>query len=74
MSEASNRMDRIRQSRFFPTRLFGGRMRTSTLGLCILWIVLYSLNSYLNPAPEQGPAVTPTQSVATVEQAPPGGP
>lgn len=46
-----------------PRRVFGGRVRSSTLLMCLLWIALATLNSYLNPPPAQqtggsAPAVT----------------
>lgn len=30
-----------------PRRMFGGRMRTSTAVMCVLWLALATLNSYL---------------------------
>ncbi|NLU81994.1 hypothetical protein [Rhodococcus sp. HNM0569] len=41
-----------------PPRLFGGKVRTTTLALCVLWIGLYLLNGHFNPSEEgsvQGP-------------------
>ncbi len=45
-------LDRILHSSFLPAKIFGGRVRTSTLVLCILWVVLYTLYTYLNPVEE----------------------
>ncbi len=45
-------LDRILHSSFLPAKILGGRVRTSTLVLCILWVVLYTLYTYLNPAEE----------------------
>jgi len=30
-----------------PRRMFGGRMRTTTVVMCVLWLALATLNSYL---------------------------
>ncbi|MFC9837105.1 hypothetical protein ACFVKB_25300 [Rhodococcus sp. NPDC127530] len=65
-------LDRILHSSFLPAKIFGGRVRTSTLVLCILWVVLYTLYTYLNPAEEvvQGPvapAVVPTREAPLQE-------
>ncbi|MDH6677600.1 cytoskeletal protein RodZ [Rhodococcus sp. LBL1] len=32
-----------------PRRMFGGKMRTTTVVMCVLWLALAILNSYLNP-------------------------
>lgn len=67
MTESRRGLDRILQSRVIPARLFGGRVRTSTLALCILWLGLYTLHAYLNPevesveGPVLGPAVTTSE-------------
>ncbi|XVA00621.1 hypothetical protein ACQ86I_13880 [Prescottella equi] len=34
-----------------PRRVFGGRMRTTTVVLCLLWLGLAMLNADLNPRP-----------------------
>ncbi|BAH54710.1 hypothetical protein [Rhodococcus opacus] len=65
-------LDRILNSSFLPAKILGGRVRTSTLVLCILWVVLYTLYTYLNPAEEvvQGPvapAVVPTREAPLQE-------
>ncbi|KAF0965057.1 hypothetical protein [Rhodococcus sp. T7] len=69
-------LDRILHSSFIPAKILGGRVRTSTLVLCILWVVLYTLYTYLNPAEEvvQGPvapAVVPTREAPIQETTPP---
>ncbi|SEB99054.1 hypothetical protein [Rhodococcus koreensis] len=69
-------LDRILHSSFLPAKILGGRVRTSTLVLCILWVVLYTLYTYLNPAEEvvQGPvapAVVPTREAPIQETTPP---
>lgn len=69
-------LDRILHSSFLPAKILGGRVRTSTLVLCILWVVLYTLYTYLNPAEEvvQGPvapAVVPTRQAPIQETTPP---
>lgn len=45
----------------FPRRVFGSRLRTSTLALVVLWLALWLLNTNVNPAPEQpaGETVAP---------------
>ncbi|AOW92269.1 hypothetical protein BFN03_04885 [Rhodococcus sp. WMMA185] len=64
-------LDRLLHGSFVPAKLFGGRVRTSTLALCTLWVALYSLHAYLNPTPLepiQGPvvpAVVPTGQAPT---------
>ncbi|MFC0450637.1 hypothetical protein [Rhodococcus jostii] len=65
-------LDRILHSSVLPAKILGGRVRTSTLALCILWVVLYTLYTYLNPAEEvvQGPvapAVVPTREAPAPE-------
>jgi len=65
-------LDRLLHSSVVPAKIFGGRVRTSTLVLCILWVLLYTLYTYLNPAEEvvQGPvapAVVPTREAPAPE-------
>lgn len=67
-------LGRVLRASFVPNKLFGGRVRTSTLVLCILWVVLYSLYTYFNPAEEtvQGILGTVT-SVVEAPASPSGG-
>ncbi|MFD4366387.1 hypothetical protein [Rhodococcus sp. NPDC058521] len=59
-------LDRFLAPNVLPSHLFGGRVRTSTLFLVILWLVLYSLNAYLNPE-EPEPSVVTNPPAATSE-------
>ncbi|MDV6267271.1 hypothetical protein [Rhodococcus globerulus] len=43
-------LDRLIHLDWMPSRLFGGRMRTSTFILVVAWILAYVANAYLNPA------------------------
>ncbi|CAM2947430.1 hypothetical protein RHDE110596_08490 [Prescottella defluvii] len=49
-----------------PRKVFGGRMRTTTVAMCVLWICLAILNSELNPEP--GKASTGTVPAVGTEQ------
>ncbi|WP_245687984.1 hypothetical protein [Rhodococcus phenolicus] len=39
-----------------PNRLFGGRLRTTTVAMCVAWFGLWMLYLYLNQDDEQTPA------------------
>ncbi|WP_416061347.1 hypothetical protein [Rhodococcus indonesiensis] len=42
-----------------PDHVLGGRVRTTTLSLCLLWVGLWLLYVYLNPEDEQSAAAPP---------------
>ena len=66
MSEEPRRgLDRILHSHVLPSKLFGGRVRTSTLVLCLLWVALYTLYTSLNPAEDAGQAPPPAPTITT---------
>ncbi len=55
-------LDRLIHLDWLPSRIFGGRMRTSTFILVVAWILTYLLHTYLNP---EETAATPPPSVDT---------
>ncbi|MFE5877249.1 hypothetical protein ACFQ6H_18425 [Rhodococcus sp. NPDC056506] len=55
-------LDRLIHLDWLPSRIFGGRMRTSTFILIVAWILTYLLYTYLNP---EVPAATPPPSADT---------
>ena len=61
-------LDRLFHLDWLPSRIFGGRMRTSTFILIVAWILTYLLHTYLNP--EDPTAVTPPPSVDTSQTEP----
>lgn len=61
-------LDRLFHLDWLPSRLFGGRMRTSTFILIVAWLATYLLHTYLNP--EEQPAATPPPSVDTSQTEP----
>ncbi|MCQ4121375.1 hypothetical protein [Rhodococcus tibetensis] len=66
MSEEPRRgLDRVLHSHLLPAKLFGGRVRTSTLVLCVLWVVLYTLYTSLNPPEDSGQAPPPAPTIST---------
>ena len=48
-----------------PSHLFGGKVRTATLGLCVLWLALWMLYLFLNQ-PDK-PAEVPPSAVIISE-------
>ncbi|WP_407107318.1 hypothetical protein [Rhodococcus aetherivorans] len=50
-----------------PDHVFGGRLRTATLALCLVWLGLWVLYLYLNPEEEQGTATAPPGAVVVSE-------
>ncbi|BBY78471.1 hypothetical protein MPRF_53700 [Mycolicibacterium parafortuitum] len=53
---------RVAEDRGWPNYLFGGRMRTSTAGLIVVFVALFWVNQNYQPEP-QAPAVDPAQQV-----------
>ncbi|CAN5483671.1 hypothetical protein BH09ACT9_BH09ACT9_29760 [soil metagenome] len=60
-------LDRLIHLDWLPSRIFGGRMRTSTFILVVAWILTYLLHTYLNP---EETAANPPPSVDTSQTEP----
>ena len=50
-----------------PRMLFGGRMRTTTVVMCVLWLALAILNAYLNDQPKTATDTSQRTGVDTSE-------
>ncbi|MGC0364757.1 cytoskeletal protein RodZ [Rhodococcus sp. 27YEA15] len=59
-------LDRLVHFDWLPSRLFGGRLRTSTFLLVLAWMAAFSAHAYFNPVvvestPEPAPATSTSQ-------------
>ncbi|QNG19361.1 hypothetical protein G4H71_18235 [Rhodococcus triatomae] len=70
MSEERRGLDRFLH--LFPPYLFGGKVRTSTIVLCLLWLVVFTFYIYLNPdaGTEQDSRVGPVPQQTTEQYVP----